>query len=272
MVPLSEVEESEELESSVKGKQAELVVIGKLLERGFKIYTPIIDTGIDGLVDVGGGNYREIQVKYREDSPTFLARKFTPRESFYIICYLNTRHGEELWVLPSRVYSQMGTPAKAGNREYIRLAIGKERSESYEQLRRYRDNFSLLTEGATAEVQRAIKQASKRIEGPHLTQNDYKRETLYLLSKKQKPMKAQEIVDEFYATMHYRFSQDDTKILKGGRQRWDETLRYTIYGFLKRGGYIEDRGKNQYIIAEKGRQLLAKFYQPPSGKLQVQVH
>jgi Fic family protein len=129
----------------------------------------------------------------------------------------------------------------------------------------------LLSEGATPEVQRAIKQASRRIEGPHLTQNDYKRETLHLLSKKQKPMKAKEIVDEFYSTMHDRFSQDDIKILKGGRQRWDETLRYTIYGFLKMGGYIEDRGKNQYVITEKGRQLLTRFYEVPSGKVQVQV-
>lgn len=116
-----------------------------------------------------------------------------------------------------------------------------------------------------------MEQASRRIEGPHLTQDDYKRETLYLLSKKQKPMKAKEIVDEFYSTMKERLSQDDIKILKGGRQRWDETLRYTIYGFLKRGGYIEDRGKNQFVITDKGRQLLTKYYEAPSGKVQVQV-
>jgi len=85
---MAEIEDSEELESSVKGKQAELIVIGRLLEKGFTVYTPLIDVGTDCLVDVDGGNYKEIQVKYREDNPVFLARKFAPRENFYIICYL----------------------------------------------------------------------------------------------------------------------------------------------------------------------------------------
>ncbi len=80
---------AEELEigSGVKGKQAELIVFGKLLERGYKVYTPMVDIGIDCLVDVGGGNYKEIQIKSREDSPVFTARKFKPRDNFYFVCF-----------------------------------------------------------------------------------------------------------------------------------------------------------------------------------------
>ena len=96
-------EDEEDLESSVKGKHAELMVIGKLLEQGFTIYTPLLDVGIDCLVDVGGGSYKEIQVKYRETNATFLARKFTPRESFYVICYLRTIRSEDIWVIPGKV-------------------------------------------------------------------------------------------------------------------------------------------------------------------------
>jgi hypothetical protein len=268
---MAEVEDSEELESSVKGKQAELIVIGKLLEKGFTVYTPLIDVGVDCLVDVGGGNYKEIQVKYREDNPVFLARKFAPRENFYIICYLRTMRGEDLWVLPSEVFHDMGAPAKTGNREYIRLSTGKAGSDSYEELRKYRDNFEILLKGATPEVKRAVQQATKRIEGTHLTSNDYKRETLLILSKAQGPLKAKEIVDKFYEAMSSRFSQADRKILKGGRQRWDETLRYVIYGFLKRGGYIKDTGKNQFVITDKGRQLLSKYYEPPAGRVEISV-
>jgi len=255
--------ESEDLDSSVKGKQAELNVVGKLLEKGFTIYTPLIDTGIDCLVDVGEGNYKEIQVKYREDSPVFLARKFNPRETFYIVCFLRTIRSEDVWVLPSKVFHEMGAPTKTGKRDYIRLSIEKPGSESYEELRKYRDNLEILLKGATPEIKRAVQQATKRIEGAHLTSTDYKRETLHILEEARAPLKAKEIVDKFYSTMSPRFSPADREILKGGRQRWDETLRYVIYGFLKRGGYIQDTGKNQFVITEKGKQLLVKYHASP---------
>jgi len=97
------------------------------------------------------------------------------------------------------------------------------------------------------------------------------RETLHILEDAQGPLKAKEIVDRFYSALSPRFSPADRAILKGGRQRWDETLRYVIYGFLKRGGYIQDTGKNQFVITEKGKQLLAKYYTTPSGKVDIQV-
>ncbi len=53
----------EELGSVTKGKQGELIIIGKILLKGHKVYLPVVDTGIDFLVDVGKGNYKEIQVK-----------------------------------------------------------------------------------------------------------------------------------------------------------------------------------------------------------------
>jgi len=127
--------------------------------------------------------------------------------------------GEDLWVVPSKVFHDMGAPAKTGNREYIRLSTGKAGSDSYQELRKYRDNFEILLKGATPE-------------GTHLTSNDYKRQTPLVLSMAQGPLKAKEIVDKFYEAMASRFSQADRKILKGERQPWDETLRYVIYGFL----------------------------------------
>lgn len=161
----------------------------------------------------------------------------------------------------------MGAPTKTGKRDYIRLSIGKPGSEGYEELRKYRDNFEILLKGATPEIKRVVQQATKRIEGAHLTSTGYKRETLQILAQAPGPLKAKEIVDKFYSAMSPSFSPADKAILKGGRQRWDETLRYVIYGFLKRGGYIQDIGKNQFVITEKGKQLLAKYSAPSSGKV-----
>jgi hypothetical protein len=46
-------------------------------------------------------------------------------------------------------------------------------------------------------------------------------------------------------------------------QRCGETPRFIIYGFLKTGTYIQDGEKNQFALAEKGKQMLARHYAPP---------
>ena len=51
--------EEDDIGSAAKGKQGEPIVLGKLLKRGFKVYTPMVDVGTDGLIDVGEGNYKE---------------------------------------------------------------------------------------------------------------------------------------------------------------------------------------------------------------------
>lgn len=113
------------LTTSIKGKQAELIVIGKLLGRGYKVYTPLVDTGIDCSVDVGGGNYKETEIKYREDTAIFVARRFNSQDSFYLICHLSRRRVDGFWEVPSKVFSDVGRPTKAKNQEYITLRIGK---------------------------------------------------------------------------------------------------------------------------------------------------
>jgi hypothetical protein len=53
--------------------------------------------------------YKEIQVKYREDQPTFTVRKLKPRDGFYVVCHLRTRRGDDFWIIPSRVFAKEGT-------------------------------------------------------------------------------------------------------------------------------------------------------------------
>ena len=49
--------------SQQKGKLAEFLVFGKLIEEGADLYLPVIDTGIDAVVRQKDGTYKEIQVK-----------------------------------------------------------------------------------------------------------------------------------------------------------------------------------------------------------------
>jgi hypothetical protein len=242
----------EEPGSTAKGKQAELIVIGKMLERGYKVYAPLVDTGIDCLVDIGEGNYKEIQIKYREDEPTFTARNFKPRDNFYIICYLSTRRGVDFWILPSKVFSEMGTRSQTKTREYVQLRMGKEGSDTYHKLRQYHENWPLLLRGATEEVRKAVESASTRIEGPHLRQREYEHAVLNILESSLRPLTRKEIVRKVYELIHGRFSKLDRARVRTGGERWKDTAEWAI-SRLKREGLITAEAKNQYVITEDGR-------------------
>jgi hypothetical protein len=46
----------------MKGEFEELGIVGELLTRSYNVLTPMVDLGIDCLVDMGNGKYKEIQV------------------------------------------------------------------------------------------------------------------------------------------------------------------------------------------------------------------
>lgn len=73
------------------GKEGEFKVIGELLRRGFDIYLPVVDTGIDCIVKTKS-DFKEIQIKTRAKVSGrgrlhFSVKEFSPRPNFYIICY-----------------------------------------------------------------------------------------------------------------------------------------------------------------------------------------
>lgn len=55
-----------ELTTQQKGKRAEFMVFGELITRGANVYLPVIDVGIDAILRVKSGIYREVQVKSTE--------------------------------------------------------------------------------------------------------------------------------------------------------------------------------------------------------------
>jgi hypothetical protein len=250
------VESHEELGSIAKGKQAELLVFGELLKRGHQVYTPMIDIeGIDCLVDVGDGKYKEVRVKYREKNPLFQVKKFRPRDNFYVVRCLGLGSEGKLWVIPSKVFNELGTSARVEGREYIRLTIGKEGSDSYDKLMQYYGNFHQLLRGATREVREVVQRASKRIQGAHFMGRDYEYQILSILSFSAKPMTRKEIVQKVYESLHKGFSKSDEERVKTGGLRWKRNTEWAI-SHLKLHGLITAKAKNQYVIADAGKKFL----------------
>jgi hypothetical protein len=265
---LEEVDDNEDVGSAAKGKQGELIAIGKLLLKGHKVYLPVVDTGVDFLVDVGSGNYKEVQAKYREGEPTFTARDFEPRDSFYVICYFHGKHDDDFWIVPSKVFKQLGRPSKIGKRNYIQLSIGKEGSHNYNSLAMYHGNWGVLLSGASAEVRKAVERAekvSKRVEGEHFKQPDFERYILNMLSAYPSiPTKTVAIMDYLKADLEDKFSKWDLEIGKSGEPRWQKTVAYTLYQRMKPNGLIRLVSKGEWQLTEKGIQA-AKFLEEIEG-------
>jgi hypothetical protein len=258
-------EEGEELDigTSAQGKRWEFFTFGKLLEKGYSVFIPAVDNeGIDCLVDVGHGRYKEIQVKSSARG-IFIVRNFEPRDSYYIVCVRASPHSqqpEEVWVVPSKLFGKLGHSTKDGG---VQLSVGKPLSENYETLREHRDNFDRLLKGASEEVKRVVYQATKKVEGPHLKQPDYEKEALEILAEdKSPPMTTWVLVHELERRLKDRFSKADLEPTSGtkgksNRKRWEVTARFAIYQGLKKKGLIDPEGDG-WVISPKGRALIGK--------------
>src|SRR3989338_5693644 len=96
-------------ERIVTGKRGELKVIGKLLEEGFTVYTPIADVeGIDCIIKNDKGRLIEIQIKTMNEGDEdrhFRVKNLKPHEDFFICCYLIDTG--ELWTIPSYTFKKI---------------------------------------------------------------------------------------------------------------------------------------------------------------------
>lgn len=110
-----------EISTQQKGKQGEFVVFGELIKRGFDLYLPVIDTGIDAIVRLEDGSCREIQVKSTQaenQAGYFNVYGLEPRNSLFIVCVDMSKEKQkkwgqpEIWILPSKVFSEYATVTK----------------------------------------------------------------------------------------------------------------------------------------------------------------
>ena len=95
--------------SQQKGKLAEFLAFGKLIERGADLYLPVIDTGIDAVVRRKDGTHLDIQVKSTEkgwslaawvpDNLQLLRRRF-----IVWVDMSKPKENPEIWVFPGEVF------------------------------------------------------------------------------------------------------------------------------------------------------------------------
>ena len=132
-----------EIETSITGSISENVVIGEFLKRGFDVYLPVVDRGIDCIIS-SGGNYYEIQIKTRftakKGKHIFDVWNFTVRDNFFIVCYQAELYSDVFWIIPSRMFSEYGYQNK--NNVY-RLVLNPEKQKILEK---YKNNFHQFRE------------------------------------------------------------------------------------------------------------------------------
>ena len=126
--------------SIVTGKRGELMVIGKLLEMGLTVYSPVADVeGIDCIVRNEKGRLIEIQIKTRnkrdQEDRHFRVKDFKPHRDFFICCYMADTN--ELWTIPSYVFYKSSYLLGSGIRGLL-MNLTKKR-----ELSKYKDELGL---------------------------------------------------------------------------------------------------------------------------------
>lgn len=90
------------LESSVKGAIGENIVIGEFLRRGFDVYRPIVDRGIDCIIRTVDGKFFEIQTKTRHTTERgkywFQVRHLKVRPNF-LFCAIKPNYTPKIFGL-----------------------------------------------------------------------------------------------------------------------------------------------------------------------------
>jgi hypothetical protein len=141
--------------SQQKGKLAEFLVFGKLIERGADLYLPAIDTGIDAIVRWRDGTYLDIQVKSTKEGWSLDAwvpdnLQLLQRRFIVWVDMSKSKENPEIWVFPGEIFKDYST--KIGLEQdftHRRLDLNATRKGDDQPrcalLKKYRDAWELLT-------------------------------------------------------------------------------------------------------------------------------
>jgi hypothetical protein len=167
--------------SRYKGKRAEYYVFGELIKRGFDLYLPVLDIGVDATIrGKDGSAYVELQVKSTEaenQAGYFNVYDLEPSPNLFIICVdmseaKSRKYGDpEIWILPSAVYKRHATiqilkdatryhlPLPAKDRRYG----NKTRAESLEEFcaTRHEEAWIQLSKRKPASLAEALHEAAR---------------------------------------------------------------------------------------------------------------
>ena len=103
--------------SQQKGKRAEFLVFGKLIEKGADLYLPVIDIGIDAIIKKKDNTLLQIQVKSTEASKqagcfNVCELELYEGKELFIVCVDMSKEPPEIWILPSKVFIDYANVSK----------------------------------------------------------------------------------------------------------------------------------------------------------------
>jgi hypothetical protein len=119
---------SKKLESQLTGKIGKIKVFVKLLEHGLVPYVPLLDEGIDCLLQ-NGIKIQIKTVKTQRDPMWFQVKNLVPEENLYIICI---DANDEFWIFPSKVFAENATESKGI------YDLNLKNKDIYERLKNYK--------------------------------------------------------------------------------------------------------------------------------------
>ena len=128
-------------ESQITGKRGEYRVIGKLMEKGFLVYVPVVDVeGVDCIIKNEKGRLIQLQIKTRnrtsqDVAKNFVVNRLNTNRDFFICChFLNS---DDLWVVPSLVFAKESVINGKGQ-----SVLSMSRNKEY-KLARYKDDLGI---------------------------------------------------------------------------------------------------------------------------------
>ncbi len=124
----------------ITGKRGEYRVIGKLMEKGFTVYVPVLDIeGIDCIIKNDMGRLIEIQIKTRNKKDSnnrqFKLKFLNSHQDLFICCYFIDT--DELWAIPSIQFDKIAYKNRYGERA-IHMT-----SDTQIKIVKYKDNLGL---------------------------------------------------------------------------------------------------------------------------------
>lgn len=128
------------MKASVKGAIGENIVIAEFLKRGFDVYLPVVDRGIDAVIRSEAGQFFEIQIKTRHTSKKTGKYWFEVRPKFFIVLYQAELYPSDFWIIPSTIFKHHCRPKK----EVCVLLLNPKRQK---ELEKYKNNFNQFHPG-----------------------------------------------------------------------------------------------------------------------------
>lgn len=141
-------------DKQLQGKNAELAVLGALLQRGALPYLPLVDTeGEDAVVSVAGNRLVRIQVKAAgisggKNPKWFQVQKLEVADDLFVVC-VEAPNGivGDMWIFPSVVFDAYADNPPSGVRD-LDLCGGEKKygQPLWELLCGFRNRWELITE------------------------------------------------------------------------------------------------------------------------------